>query len=115
MEFPLDATIISEAVYANSTTMDHRHFAEEFIRRKRLADKGVIEKQPPASASPADTKGSGGWSEVAKKGGTQAKKKARLPDSRWSPAARRGRNEAVPDFSPLRDRHGNKNSVGQTR
>ena len=45
--------------------MDGRHFAEEFICRKRLAERGVVEKQP------TDTKGgasSSGWNEVAKKG-----------------------------------------------
>ncbi|KAH8846476.1 hypothetical protein MCOR29_006923 [Pyricularia oryzae] len=73
---PLDQTLISDAVYANSTTMDGRHFAEEFVRRKKLADKGVVEKQTAgvsrgsglggaASGSGADK----GWSEVAKKGG----------------------------------------------
>ncbi|RBR24438.1 uncharacterized protein FIESC28_02729 [Fusarium coffeatum] len=61
---PLDTSLIADAVYANSTTMDGRHFAEEFVRRKRLAERGVVEKQP-------DNKGGngGGWSEVAKKGG----------------------------------------------
>ncbi len=51
--------------------MDGRHFAEEFIRRKKLADKGVIEK-PPAAATSSDNKGGGGWSEVAKKGGSSS-------------------------------------------
>ncbi|PTD06757.1 hypothetical protein FCULG_00006737 [Fusarium culmorum] len=62
---PLDAGLIADAVYGNSTTMDGRHFAEEFIRRKKLAERGVVEKQP-------DNKGGngGGWSEVAKKGGS---------------------------------------------
>lgn len=48
--------------------MDGRHFAEEFIRRKKLADKGVVEKQPAKSPS-TDTQSStaGGWNEVAKK------------------------------------------------
>ncbi|KAM0561282.1 hypothetical protein ACHAPJ_003160 [Fusarium lateritium] len=60
---PLDTGLIADAVYANSTTMDGRHFAEEFVRRKKLAERGVVEKQP-------DNKGGngGGWSEVAKKG-----------------------------------------------
>ncbi|OBR12796.1 GYF domain-containing protein [Colletotrichum higginsianum IMI 349063] len=61
---PLDNTIIADAVYANSKTMHGLHFAEEFIRRKKLAEKGVIEKQGAIS----DSK-SGSWNEVAKKGG----------------------------------------------
>ncbi|KAI1103843.1 hypothetical protein F4804DRAFT_309016 [Jackrogersella minutella] len=66
--FPLVGDLISDAIYANSKTMDGRHFAEEFIRRKKLADRGVVEKQPAKSPS-ADTQSStaGGWNEVAKK------------------------------------------------
>jgi PERQ amino acid-rich with GYF domain-containing protein len=66
--FPLVPEIISDAIYANSKTMDGRHFATEFIRRKKLAEKGVVEKQPTNSPS-ADTQSSsaGGWNEVAKK------------------------------------------------
>lgn len=53
--------------------MDARHFAEEFIRRKKLADKGVVEKSTPSaggasSGSGADGPKGAGWSEVAKKG-----------------------------------------------
>lgn len=47
--------------------MDGRHFAEEFVRRKKLAEKGVVDKQvstPPAG----DNRTGGGWNEVAKKG-----------------------------------------------
>ncbi|KAK1967033.1 GYF domain-containing protein [Colletotrichum sublineola] len=61
---PLDNTIIADAVYANSKTMHGLHFAEEFIRRKKLAEKGVVEKQGAVT----DSK-SGSWNEVAKKGG----------------------------------------------
>ncbi|KAL7821332.1 hypothetical protein V8C44DRAFT_314264 [Trichoderma aethiopicum] len=62
---PLDTGLIADAVYANSTTMDGRHFAEEYVRRKKLAEKGVVEKQPQTD-SKASSAG-GGWSEVAKK------------------------------------------------
>jgi PERQ amino acid-rich with GYF domain-containing protein len=69
LQLPSDPELLSEAVYANSPTLDGRRFAEEFIRRRKLADKGIM--QPEASASPSnagDSKGStGGWSEVAKK------------------------------------------------
>ncbi|CAM1511008.1 Fc.00g085210.m01.CDS01 [Cosmosporella sp. VM-42] len=63
---PLDTSIIADAVYSNSTTMDGRHFAEEFIRRKKLAERGIVEKQPTDNKGGAS---SSGWSEVAKKGG----------------------------------------------
>ncbi|KIH90990.1 hypothetical protein SPBR_01203 [Sporothrix brasiliensis 5110] len=78
LQLPLDQSIISEAVYGNSKTMDGRHFAEEFIRRKKLAERGVVEKQAPASTDEA--KIGGGWSEVAKKGGnTGASKEESMP------------------------------------
>lgn len=63
--------LITEAVHGVSNTIDSRHFGEEFIRRKKLADKGVVESSFPKSASPhvtADGQAGGGWSEVAKKG-----------------------------------------------
>ncbi|KAI0442899.1 hypothetical protein F4803DRAFT_517204 [Xylaria telfairii] len=68
MAFPPMPEIISDAIYANSKTMDGRHFAQEFIRRKKLAEKGVVEKQPVIGPS-TDTQSSsaGGWNEVAKK------------------------------------------------
>ncbi|KAI0804296.1 hypothetical protein GGR55DRAFT_659390 [Xylaria sp. FL0064] len=68
MAFPLLPEIISDAIYANSKTMDGRHFAQEFIRRKKLAEKGIVEKQP-ANIPSVDTQATsaGGWSEVAKK------------------------------------------------
>lgn len=66
---PLDTGVIADAVYINSKTMDGRHFAEEYVRRKKLADKGVVEKQPPTDS--AESGGSsGGWSEVAKRSGS---------------------------------------------
>lgn len=64
---PLDTGLIADAVYANSTTMDGRHFAEEYVRRKRLAEKGVVEKQTQAESKASSS--AGGWNEVAKKSG----------------------------------------------
>ena len=77
---PPEPDIISDSIYSSSTTLDGRRFAEEFIRRRKLADKGVV---PDSSASggsqsafgsnisnTAENKSSGGgWNEVAKKGG----------------------------------------------
>lgn len=65
---PAEAEIISDSVYANSQTLDGRRFADEFIRRRKLAEKGIVD---PVSA---DTKASsGGWNEVAKKSSSQPK------------------------------------------
>ncbi|KAM5432298.1 kinesin-like protein [Microsporum canis] len=71
---PPESEIISDSVYANSQTLDGRRFAEEFIRRRKLADKGIID---PASSgafgSPVESKNSSdGWNEVAKKGNAAA-------------------------------------------
>lgn len=69
---PPDSDMLTEAVHSASSTIDSRHFADEFIRRKKLADKGLIDTSaPPKSASPSAANvggGGGGWSEVAKKG-----------------------------------------------
>ncbi|KAL1843242.1 hypothetical protein VTJ49DRAFT_2573 [Mycothermus thermophilus] len=73
LEMPLDSTILSEAVYAYSTTMDGRHFAEEFVRRKKLADKGQLVDKDGGNSPVLDAKNNnGGWSEVAKKGNSHA-------------------------------------------
>ncbi|KHN99336.1 GYF domain protein [Metarhizium album ARSEF 1941] len=62
-----------DAVYASSTTMDGNRFAAEYVRRKKLAEKGVVEKQSPGEAAKTAAAG-GGWSEVAKRsGGAQPK------------------------------------------
>jgi PERQ amino acid-rich with GYF domain-containing protein len=70
-DFPAEAGVIADSVYANSQLMDGRRFAEEFIRRKKLAEKGIVENASATTStgfSTNDSKGSGGWSEVAKKG-----------------------------------------------
>ena len=78
LHLPSEPEILSEAVYANSPTLDGRRFAEEFIRRRKLADKGII----PDTTAPVgfstnnggESKTTGGWSEVAKKGPTNGAK-----------------------------------------
>lgn len=68
---PAETEIISDSVYANSQTLDGRRFAEEFIRRRKLADKGIVD--PVNTSAFGDQKNSsGGWSEVAKKGSNHA-------------------------------------------
>jgi len=78
---PPDAEIISDSVYASSQTLDGRRFAEEFVRRRKLADRGIV---PDSSINPGfsspnngnESKGSGGWSEVAKKGPANAREES---------------------------------------
>src|SRR6201996_3095222 len=92
LQLGTDPTILTEAVHASSQTIDSRHFTEEFIRRRKLADKGIsadnpVPALPPgaatlaaaatAAAAAASSSSSlsggvasapgGGWSEVAKK------------------------------------------------
>lgn len=62
--------VIEDAIYANSKTMNGQHFAEEFIKRKKRADLGIVEKQPGSTATEGGAAGSG-WNEVAKKGGNK--------------------------------------------
>ncbi|KAK5135648.1 hypothetical protein LTR08_004949 [Meristemomyces frigidus] len=64
----LDADGVTETVHGASMTIDSRHFAEEFFRRKRLAEKGQVDLSGGGgkSGSPAGML-AGGWSEVAKK------------------------------------------------
>ena len=74
LQLPPDYDILSEAIYASSQTLDSRRFAEEFIRRRKLADKGIVPDTPAgglasfSSVNGGEGKSAGGWSEVAKKG-----------------------------------------------
>lgn len=70
LQLPIDAEVLSEAIYANSETLDGHRFAEEFIRRRKLADKGVAPEASSIanfSSGGIESKNAGGWSEVAKK------------------------------------------------
>jgi PERQ amino acid-rich with GYF domain-containing protein len=84
LEMPQDPLILAEAVYGYSTTMDGRHFADEFVRRKKLADKGIIEKEPVSAASNGSN---GGWNEVAKKGGSASGPTVSAPAPKEDPSA----------------------------
>lgn len=77
LQLPPEIEIIADCVYANSQTLDGRRIAEEFVRRRKLADKGVVEPAQVAGgvagvvngvAGEGKSGGGGGWSEVAKKG-----------------------------------------------
>jgi hypothetical protein len=73
---PPEIEIIADSVYANSQTLDGRRIAEEFVRRRKNADKGIIDPIGPqiglnGSAESKSASGAG-WSEVAKKGPEKA-------------------------------------------
>lgn len=56
----------------SSRTVDSRHFAEEFVRRRGLAEKGKAEPvvSGAAGAGGHAVEGKGGWSEVAARKGS---------------------------------------------
>lgn len=94
--FPSEVSIIADSVYANSSLMDGRRFAEEFIRRRKLADKGVIENASAMSSgsgfsTAGDSKNSGGWSEVAKKGPVNPVKEEPAAGFKVVPNKKKGR------------------------
>lgn len=71
LQLPPEAEIIADSVYANSQTLDGRRIAEEFVRRRKNVDKGIVElaSTPGAPINGSEAKSAGGgWSEVAKKG-----------------------------------------------
>ncbi|KAG8526525.1 uncharacterized protein KY384_008725 [Bacidia gigantensis] len=76
LSLPPDSDIISDSIYASSQTLDGRRFAEEFVKRRKLADKGITPEPSSTgsftigSASGESKASNGGWSEVAKKGST---------------------------------------------
>ncbi|KAG9234065.1 hypothetical protein BJ875DRAFT_27427 [Amylocarpus encephaloides] len=91
---PSDLSIISEAVYGSSQLMDGRHFAEEFIRRRKLADKGVVEPANTGSGtsfSTAGEKSSGGWNEVAKKGPPKGEEPSAITGFKVVPNKKKGK------------------------
>lgn len=63
VNFPSDAEIIADTIYAVSTTMDGRRWAEEYIKRRNAAGSGVVFE---AGAGGNSTSSGGGWNEVAK-------------------------------------------------
>ena len=67
---PPEAEIISDSIYGNSKTLDGHRLAEEFLRRRKLADKGIVDPSSNAVAaiSNSEPKSGGGWNEIAKKG-----------------------------------------------
>lgn len=70
-QLPPELDLVADVVYDCSQTLDGRQLAVEYLRRRKLAEKGIVEPAANGSISGAgaDAKnGAGGWSEVAKKG-----------------------------------------------
>ena len=67
LSLPPDTDIIAEGIHANSTTLDSRRFAEEFVRRRKLADQGKLSADSGTGFGYGSTAnaGNGGWNSVA--------------------------------------------------
>jgi PERQ amino acid-rich with GYF domain-containing protein len=62
--------IISDTVYTHSPTLDGRHFADEFLKRRKAlgsALDGAISSGAVSSPSNANSGSGSGWNEVLKK------------------------------------------------
>ncbi|KAK9236217.1 hypothetical protein V1525DRAFT_346575 [Lipomyces kononenkoae] len=90
LSLPLSGTetieIIADTVYANSTTMDGRRFAEEFVKRRKAVEGNTEALVALAQSSgertvksKTDGKASEGWNEVLVKGNAKALKAATTP------------------------------------
>lgn len=85
-----DIEILTEAVHHEAKTLDSRHFAEEFVRRKKQADKGVVE--PMGTASPVNNQAdANAWSAVAKK--SQAPNTPAVAEPAFKMAKTKGRRK----------------------
>ena len=67
LSLPPDTDIIAEGIHANSTTLDSRRFAEEFVRRRKLADQGKLSADSGSvfGYGSSTNAGNGGWNSVA--------------------------------------------------
>lgn len=81
MDMGTEKELIESTFYqalADDSSVDPRNLAGEYIRRKKQAEKGVFEPAPVSEAKSGA--GSGGWSEVAKKGGSSSSQQPKDAD-----------------------------------
>ena len=73
--------IISDTIYTHSPTLDGRHFAEEFLKRRRTLGSSLDATLATPSSLSSSGSGSGsGWNEVLKK------EKAKDQSGEWNSA-----------------------------
>jgi PERQ amino acid-rich with GYF domain-containing protein len=65
---PAEREIIREAVYGSSKVLNGDRLSEEWLRRRKLADKGIVEPAADLNSPVIGDKQNSGWNEVAKKG-----------------------------------------------
>lgn len=81
MDMGTEKELIESTFYqalADDSSVDPRHLAGEYIRRKKQAEKGVFEPAPVSEAKSGA--GGNGWSEVAKKSGSSSNQQAKDAD-----------------------------------
>jgi PERQ amino acid-rich with GYF domain-containing protein len=76
--------IISDTVYAHTSTLDGRHFAEEFLKRRKALG-AALDATLPTTTNSGSGSGSGsssgsGWNEVLKKD------RSKDPSGEWNSA-----------------------------
>jgi PERQ amino acid-rich with GYF domain-containing protein len=59
---PTTTEIISDTIYNHSSTLDGRHFAEEFLKRRKVLGQAL-----DSSVTPITPSSGSGWNEVLKK------------------------------------------------
>lgn len=69
-----EAELVRMALYEAKSVVDPPYFSQEFLRRKKQADRGVWEPVPGSEAKAASS--GGGWSEVAKKSSSSQPKES---------------------------------------
>lgn len=103
LSLPPDPDIIAEGIHANSTTLDSRRFAEEFVRRRKLADQGKLVADSGgaggfgfnfgAGGGGSGAGAGGGWSSVAGGRGNRDRARDAERDAEGSGNAGEGRGE----------------------
>lgn len=72
--------IISDTIYAYTSTLDGRHFAEEFVKRRKVLGPALDTTLPSSSTGTTPTSSGSGWNEVLKKD------KSKDPSGEWNSA-----------------------------
>jgi PERQ amino acid-rich with GYF domain-containing protein len=72
--------IISDTIYAHTSTLDGRHFAEEFLKRRKTLGAALDATLPMATNSGSGSSSGSGWNEVLKKD------RSKDPSGEWNSA-----------------------------
>lgn len=76
-----DPDIVTEAVHGVSNTLNSRRFADDLVRRRQLAEKGILAQDSTPPPPLPGSSSTGGWNEVAKKGTAASQEPAHSPSN----------------------------------